>query len=694
MSLQVECYECGKRYRLRDDMAGRTIPCRECGASIRVGGRRGGNGSGGSMDSHRPLILGGGALIVVLIGMVCYLLGRGSGPAPNNDGGQVAQNNSGNQVSQETSNSGGLQNSGTTQTPVTSQPWNNRTSSGSSSTTPRSNPRTTPRTQPNQNSPTANTNRSFPEAKPVAQAAFGNDAGPAKGGNSAEGSWSGDSIPFDERGGLTFGPAGCPVLVSGNKVWDWEKKEVIQELEGTYEGRGLTSLSPDGRFFAAADRSENQKETTVTVWSTETGKTVFKAPGDEERFADLIVLSNEKLFIGGRLSNEIRVWELEGGQQLDSLTPVERGGFKNSNTGLTLDGQYLATADKNRLIVARTDTGKSAAVMAAPLKLERPKPGAPQMIAPSKEPINRRERATENDATFIYAWLQSVNFSADSQELAAVSTNPVPSIMCWNNRGKLVYHEPYYAGRRAFWENSMQWFPDRSAWLVQTDVIDRGAGRIVLSIRERFAQHLKLHVLDDAHLIGTFPHNPSELEVLEIPWTRIRDSLASLENNDAALLSPASPVRLEIQLGNLRGQALDTELAIRSAFASRLGRDGISIDKDGEAVFRLKFAETAGDTLPIYERQSVFDFRGRNTGRTATEAKGTLVAELVVPGRDGPIWRDTLNVESSRSFQEDINDATIRKSMLERLAFEVYELNFPYFIPASDELIALPIVLQ
>jgi len=133
---------------------------------------------------------------------------------------------------------------------------------------------------------------------------------------------------------------------------------------------------------------------------------------------------------------------------------------------------------------------------------------------------------------------------------------------------------------------------------------------------------------------------------------------------------------------------------IGTSLTQRLARDGIRAEKECPTYFRLKFAEEAGDELPIYERQSRWDFRGQDTGQTATEAKGSLIVELIVPGRDKPIWRETLSALSSRSYDGDINDATVRKSMLESLGRQISLLSFPYYIPESEDLPALPLVIE
>lgn len=46
MSIKVRCEECGKGYRLKPNLAGTALPCRECGAEMLVPGRRSGRSSG------------------------------------------------------------------------------------------------------------------------------------------------------------------------------------------------------------------------------------------------------------------------------------------------------------------------------------------------------------------------------------------------------------------------------------------------------------------------------------------------------------------------------------------------------------------------------------------------------------------------------------------------------------------------
>jgi hypothetical protein len=98
--------------------------------------------------------------------------------------------------------------------------------------------------------------------------------------------------------------------------------------------------------------------------------------------------------------------------------------------------------------------------------------------------------------------------------------------------------------------------------------------------------------------------------------------------------------------------------------------------------------------LAIYARQSRFDFRGTDTGRKATEAKGEASVELFGSGSTSPLWREMLHSSNARSFDKEITDATVRQSMLDQLSQQLNRLNLPYFMPESEKFVPLPVVVD
>lgn len=509
---------------------------------------------------------------------------------------------------------------------------------------------------------------------------------------------AGSAIVIGDREKVTFGAPGCPCLVVGTTVWDIQSKKIQARLQGSYEEKSLTSLSPDGRFFAATELASHEKDNSVVVWDTATGGALFVVPGAATESTALVELAGDRLFLGFASSGAMTIWSVTQGREERVLELSERS-LEDKNTAITHNGLYVAyVADRNRMVVLKVDTGATVARMRPPKKMDRAAPDLPPgMVRVDRGGWivdNNGESASANDCTFIYAWLQALEFSPDSHELAGVSTHPKPRVICWDYKGKRAFDEPLYSERRAFWENSLTWFPGKKAWLIEHDIFERESGKVVLSVQEPFAEDLNIHVLDDDHLIGSFPHSPDEIQVLDIPWEDIHKSLTQLKEKGPALLGPDKPVSIVFELGPLRGNQNQTVQQLGDALKKRLQRDGLNVQKGEPTFFRMRFSEQAGDSLAIRERQSPFDWRGRDTGRRATEAQGQLVVELVVPGKDQPIWRDSLRATSSRSFDDVINDTTVRNSMIENLSHQLQDLNFPYFIPQSEEFLALPVILE
>jgi hypothetical protein len=711
MPIQFYCQGCGQAFQVADQMAGQQARCKRCGAMVVVpapsvaglsplAGPLGNPMLVKPASSSLPPIawvaigVGVAAVLMIVGGVVMNRLGR--------DEPRIAQNG---HATNDGANAGGNADAngprpgenprGRAFEPAATPAQSTRQGEPASQfppTTPSVENPPAAATTPEAASPPAST--PVPTAAPSGTAPASSDSNSSKPGDKTTkpAGWGNSAtpaelqIPFSDREGVTVGPPGCPVLVVGQNVWNLERGRIVQQLDEEYEGRGHTALSGDGRFFAAALKSPNQENTPVRVWDCTTGKAVFVVPGFPERYVDLLMFSDNKtLALAGRSTKDIQLWEAETGRQLKSVeTPGER--LDQGKLVFTPDGEYFATVARDKLVVIQTKTGKTAAVMGAPRAMERPgKAGQPA------QPV----RASSTDSMFVYAWLQAMRFSSDATELAAISTHPVPRLMCWNNRGKVVFDEPLLQlPRMAFWEHTLQWIPDRSAWLISGHILDRQSGRVVLGVRKKFAQDVRVYAIDKDRLLGAFPHSPSEMTLLQVPWKRIEESLKLLADGTPALLSPSSPVSVHVDLGETRGDQEETFRRIGEALSARLARDGIRVQSGQKTYFQLRFAEQTGDTLPIYQRQSPFDFRGSDTGQTATEAKGSLVLALYVQGENKPLWRDTIAASSARSFREEITDEAIRESMLQDLVQRIAELNIPYFIPATSEQLALPVVVQ
>jgi hypothetical protein len=500
-------------------------------------------------------------------------------------------------------------------------------------------------------------------------------------GATGKGAWGATAIPFDHKTAVTFGPAACPVAILGTTVWDLNQNKEVGKLAGTYEARGLRALSADGKFFAAASKSPNQADTAVTVWNTATGERILDVPGVKNVYADLLVIARSKyLLLGGRHGNTIDVWDLDTGKVTKHFTVPDRR-VEADKIAFTPDGKNYACIAHDKIVVTETASNKQVAVMAPP------GPGADPTAKGGKRP-------PKLDAVFVYTWTKSLAFSPDGTELAAFSTHPAPRLMVWNVKGELTLDEPVPMPRTISHRNTLEWQADGSGWLVNGYLFDRASKRITLSIRVPFAADIMPHLLDKGRVVGVFGDDKGKLQTFAIPTEKLAASLKVMAAKGPSHLAPGKAVSIDLQLAGMRGDAAETQKALTDALTRRLARDGITVAAGQPTVLRLKLAEEAGDTLPIFERQSAFDFRGTDTGKKATEAKGAAVLEIVGMGETAPLWRGHLTAMSSRSFREEITDAAVRKSMLDHLTRQLSGMDMPYFIPKGKDTLALPAVVE
>ncbi len=508
-----------------------------------------------------------------------------------------------------------------------------------------------------------------------AKASAGDSPGWSSAGPGSEG-WRGGAAVIAERDPITSGGLGCPVIVAGNKVFSTESFEQTSLLEAEYHSNTLTALSGDGSYFAVASKTHNQDDTSVAVYDVATGKQVSQIPGAEDEILDILRITRNKYVVtAGRSVPKIRVYNATDGQLVKEFELGPRARADQGNVAFTSDGKHMAVIDDKVLNVIDVAQSKVVATM------------EPPRLSPESN------NSGSTDHIFIYAWVQDMQFSPTGTELAAVSTHRGNRVLCWNQRAKLEVNQTFSLVQGvAFWQNDLQWLPDGAAWLVAGNLIDRATGKVLLAFQTPFASDVRLFVHDQNTIIGRIGSAPNQLSKVAIPWEEVARSRKAMEEKTPAFVAPYQSVDVKVEFGNSRGG--DAEQQIREAIEQRLARDDIKIESGATDYFLLRISETEGDTLPIYERQSRFDFRGHKTDRTMTEAKGRLVLEFYADGATKPLWREALDASSSRSFREEITQQAVRKSMIANLSNRLAQIHFPYFMPKDDSLVALPIIVQ
>ncbi len=144
--------------------------------------------------------------------------------------------------------------------------------------------------------------------------------------------------------------------------------------------------------------------------------------------------------------------------------------------------------------------------------------------------------------------------------------------------------------------------------------------------------------------------------------------------------------------GEPRGDAAQTRADLLKAVSDGLAAWGLVVADGQPATFHVTFEEAAGETLPVYDRQSPFDLTGTDTGRKATASKCKATVELRTAASDAAVWSQQLGGNSPRSMAGPVDDASLRAAMLQTLCSGLRQLTFPTFVPAGPGLQPLPIV--
>lgn len=449
-------------------------------------------------------------------------------------------------------------------------------------------------------------------------------------------------IEFEDFSEVTFGPLGCPVVVVGNHVWNIESREMVQQLDGKMARNGLRAISGDGKWFAAASKSPNQRETTVRAWDTATGELMCEIPGDAEVFVDLLRFTrNHNLLLGGRLSTEVRVFDVTTTEQLPSLSLPDR--VRDEPIAFSPDGEHYTTLLDRRLVIYEVQERQPTTVLAAP-------------------PVDELESVSEAQRKIremrVFSDIKIVRFSPDGQEVAAVTTEP--RLLCWDANGKLVINRLFPALQTAVaFKPYLRWFPNQSGWVVSGHVIDRTTQRVVFGVDAHFANAPRFFPLDANRLLGTYSFDRNTLQVIEVPWDAIKASTALLDDQTPAFLHPAQAVSIHTHLVGVPGNRRQTVSLFRDVLKQRIATDGFEVQANSHVAYHIGFS---------------------------VQEKGAIVVELVVD--DQVRWRDVVEQQASIRIRESLGDPQRVRSLLAPTLKRL-----PYFVPESRQHFALPILV-
>lgn len=500
--------------------------------------------------------------------------------------------------------------------------------------------------------------------------------------------WSAATIPVRSNEKVVFGPRGCPVVLVGKRVIELADLKVRCEIEGELPFHLVAAFSDNGQFVALGHRIADDGKS-IRVIDTTSNAVALEIPQTKSSSVFLRISLNKYVIANTTSNDSLDVWSIANGKKVKSI-PVAANMIQADKLDFSGDGKHFCFVEHEGPVICSTATGKEVARLAMGGDAPAVGKGKRGLPSPAKDPAAfRAALKARSQAVFGAAWTRSLSFSPDGDEVAAYTTHPNPRLLCWDKQGKLVEEIPISDISRGS-DSSFYWLPEKTGWIVNGLLIDRASKRTVLQFRGTPT----IAVLDKDRLVGRMDDRDSPITQFTIPWAELRKAVQALNSKTPAILAPYQPVTVEVKVEQTRGDAAEFARLVRDAMTKRLARDGIQVRDGQPTVIRIIVSEQAGKQVPIFERNSPFDFRGRDTGRKVAESEGAAAVEILAAGESGPLWRDVFRASNSRNFDKEITDESVRESMLEHMASGLNRLNIPYFIPKAEDILALPTTVE
>ena len=241
------------------------------------------------------------------------------------------------------------------------------------------------------------------------------------------------------------------------RLWDVERRELLQTLQGHVNGVNSVGWSPDGRTLATGS-----EDRTIKLWDVERGELLQTLLGHGEAVRSVSWSPDGRTLASGSKDGAIKLWDVERGEPLHALQGHE--GSVNS-VAWSPDGRRLASGSSDSNIVVwdaergepiQTLQGNGASVYSVAWS-----PDGSELVSGSSD---RTIRLWDVEQGELLQTLQghedsvsSVAWSPDGRMLASGAGEL--AIKLWDvDRGELV-QSLLIPGERG-WINSVAWSPD------------------------------------------------------------------------------------------------------------------------------------------------------------------------------------------------------------------------------------------
>jgi len=691
MPIEVTCDDCFHSFRVRDEHAGKSIKCKECGAKMRVpegedelpeparrsstkSKKSSSRRSKSSGNSSVLLFAGIGGLAVVAVAVVLVLV-TSRGPQA---GAAVAD----------------------AQAPPPMTPANPLAVPAATPATPLAGPAATPATAAG--TPVA---AAIPTIPPAGNAVPAVANLPA-----TDNTWQvvpdplppafawpekvDLNIPIPGDGDLLLCPSSHSPFVAfgfkayesqGAQMWNLATGKQTGEIKGKVPNASARAISPDGKYLAIRVL-EKDVYNKMELWSFESGQMIrrLSEPGartiplmDFGPAGTLVCLAH--VDVNGKLTLRFTLWDIAKGTIVRQFAPI--GHLSHHHHAFSPGRRYFASlGSDNEVQVYDLATGKLAGAVKLPRRSDLESSFSPECLRFS--PDGNQLVALVSGSAETRIMVIDVKTGKHDPELDCA----FPGHLLLTIDGGSSYQGP-----------KLDCLPNRTFLIAGSLWVDGDTGRVVWYVdngpdRYNFAERI---AVPNGLIVREGPRELRRLVVLESPSDAITASLKAIDAGQPGAVRPGQAVSLAFKIGKLQhGTPEETTAALTETLTERLAAVGIEVQDEQPTVLRIEYQEAVGNTL----QESIRNRNGNGpllggtpTGRSVQTTQAALTMSWTRDKEKKPLWSKNLIVNPTILFVDgEITPEKARTAMFKDLKNELLAQPIPYFIPDDQSLVQLP----
>ncbi|HUY87326.1 MAG TPA: hypothetical protein VMV10_01195 [Pirellulales bacterium] len=468
------------------------------------------------------------------------------------------------------------------------------------------------------------------------------------------------SIPLPPSDPLiVFAAPPSSLVAVGQTVYD-AKTGAVAGKTGAYQAiarDALRALSSDGKYYAAAKETGASG---IEVRSCETGEFLFTLNLDRSFLKLKLLAFGEPGQLVSAASfgrdHRVQIWDLSDGTLIKEFSIAE------------FDRRQAALSDNaSSLAVATPDEG----IVVYDLRHSRNQQPGEQLV---QIPILPGAGGA--------ATVDGLCFSPAGDELLAVVDGGA-RILCWNERGELVFEHVSGVDMRAVWTGAcvyqgpaIEWRPQGRGWLLGGHFFfDRALRRVTWMLQTERDEEARMRFLDaDRLLLLRGRGHERKLADIALPWEKIDTALRVIDSDQPRYLGPGESVSVQVRVGRVLPGTTeeDVRTAIEYIVGKRLEAERISMAPKRPTQLVVNY----------FEEQK----RGTGAGKSPTN-QCDLKLELIINGK-----RDVFTANVIADAEGE--GAKMREYLYWRLANRLRQTPLPYFIPKSVQLTSLPAIIR